>query len=348
MGVLGGNKKFKSNSALAIAAGCAVAFMFIATIISIVLYKQRMEEAVGLMAEAKYNQYDSYVVMISSDDNSDFWQQVYSSAKEAFADKNIYVDMISSSVDESFTKPDLIEMAIEAECDAILVEGDDSPETEAALSDARKKGIDVFAIGNDVVSEYRVSYIGTNSYSIASLYANSLVNSMSRQKKVMVLGGTSVSEASAYGFVNNLQTSLGDVELPNGPLTFDVRTVNSTNPYATEEYVQKLFKENDLAPVVICLDEDSTASFYQAMIDYNKVGSILLFGSNKSSTILTGIKQGVIASTVFVDAASIGEAAANAYIEYRDTGYVSDYISVDAKIIDGENIDGELQEVENE
>ena len=109
-----------------------------------------------------------------------------------------------------------------------------------------------------------------------------------------------------------------------------------------------MFKENDLAPVVICLDEDSTASFYQAMIDYNKVGSILLFGSNKSSTILTGIKQGVIASTVFVDAASIGEAAANAYIEYRDTGYVSDYISVDAKIIDGENIDGELQEVENE
>ncbi len=45
MGILGGKRKIKSNSALVIAAGCAVAFMFIATIISIIIYKQRMEKA---------------------------------------------------------------------------------------------------------------------------------------------------------------------------------------------------------------------------------------------------------------------------------------------------------------
>ena len=59
MGLLGGKRKLGSNSALAIAAGCAVAFMFIATIISTILYKQRMDEAVGLMAETTYNEYDS-------------------------------------------------------------------------------------------------------------------------------------------------------------------------------------------------------------------------------------------------------------------------------------------------
>ena len=348
MGFLGGKRNFRSNSALAIAAGCAVAFMFIATIISIVLYKKRMDEAVGLMAEAKYRQYDSYVVMISSDDNSDFWQQVYNSAKDYFDDNNVYIDMLSQNVDESFSKHDLIEMAIESECDAIFVEGDDSPETANLLSKANRNGIAVFALGTDVDISNRISYIGTNSYSIANLYGESLAENLVKQKDVMVLGGSSISEAGAYSFINNLQTTLGDVTLPNGTLNFDVRTVDSRDTFATEEYVQKLFKDNDLAPVVICLDEESTASFYQAMIDYNKVGSILLFGSNRSQIILTGIKQGVILSTVYVDAESIGEAAAKAYVEYRDTGYVSDYISVDVKIVDSDNVSEELQEVESD
>ena len=74
----GGRKiKVKGNSALAIAAGVAVAFMFIATIVSVVIYKNRMEQASELLREAEYKQYDSYVVMISSDDDHDFWKQVY-------------------------------------------------------------------------------------------------------------------------------------------------------------------------------------------------------------------------------------------------------------------------------
>ena len=44
MKIFGGKRRLKSNSALAIAAGCAVAFMFIATVISIGIYQQRMDE----------------------------------------------------------------------------------------------------------------------------------------------------------------------------------------------------------------------------------------------------------------------------------------------------------------
>ena len=348
MGLFGSKGKIKGNSALAIAAGCAVAFMFIATIISTVIYKKRMDEAVSLMAEAKYKQYDSYVVMISSDDSSDYWQQVYEAAKDYGKEKGVYIDLLSETVDESFSKKDLIEMAIESQCDAIFVEGDDSPETAAMLTKANKNGIAVFALGTDVNVENRISYIGANNYSMAGLYGQSLVENLIKQKSVMVLGGNGISEVEAGDFVNNLQTTLGNEELVNGPLEFDIRTIDSRDTFAIEEYIQNLFKENDLAPVVICMDGDSTSSFYQAMIDYNKVGSILLFGSDKSQTILTGIKQGVIVSTIYVDATAIGTAAAEAFLEYRDMGNVSEYISVDPQIIDGDNIAEEFQEVDSE
>lgn len=348
MGLLGGKRKLGSNSALAIAAGCAVAFMFIATIVSTVLYKQRMDEAVGLMAETTYNEYDSYVVMISSDDDSTFWKQVYEAAKEYGKENGVYIDMISQSIDESYSKPELIEMAIESDCDAIFIEGDDSEETTKMLARASQKGIPVFAVGTDVAAESRISYIGANSYSIASLYGTSLVDNLVKQKKVLVLGADSVSVADENAFINNIQTALTGADIVNAPLEFEARAITETGPFAIEEYVQNMFKENDLAPVVICLDEKTTASFYQAMIDYNKVGSILLFGSDKSSTILTGIKQRVIASSVYVDSKALGQAAAGAFIEYKEAGNVSDYISVEAKLIDASNVADELQEVDGE
>ena len=338
----------KSNSALAIAAGCAVAFMFIATIISIVIYQKRTAEAKNLLVEARYEQYESYVVMIASDSDSDFWQKVYKAAKSYGKDHGVYVDMLSESIDKSYTKLEYLEMAIETNCDAIFIEGDDSEELEALLAKAKRAGITVFSLEADVNIESRVSYIGANSYTIASLYGGSLVENLVKQKKVMVLGGNTINPMSASNFINNIQVALTGAAIVNSPLEFETRIVESRDAFANEEYIQNLFKENDLAPVVICLDQESTEVFYQAMIDYNKVGQILLFGSNTSQTILTGIKQGVIASTVYVDAASVGIAATEAFVEYRDSGYVSDYISVDAKVVDSSNIDEELQEVAND
>ena len=64
--------KFKSSSALVVAAGCTVAFMFLTTIISFILFQQRMNEANVLLKDAQYNSYDSYVVLITSNDMSMF------------------------------------------------------------------------------------------------------------------------------------------------------------------------------------------------------------------------------------------------------------------------------------
>lgn len=346
--IIGGKRRIESNSALAIAAGCAVAFMFIATIISIVIYQDRMKAAKDLLAEAKYNQYDSYVIMITSDDGADFWKEAYKSAKEYGAANGVYVDLLSESIGKSYSKQEYLEMAIEAKCDAILIEGDDNPKTAELLQKARRAGIGIFTLETDAEVEGRISYIGANNYSIAGLYGDSLVKNLVKQKKVMVLGGNATNETEINAFVNNLQTVLDGADLVNAPLEFETRTVESTDVFATEEYIQNLFKKNDLAPVVICLDQETTESFYQAMIDYNKVGQIMVFGSSSSPTILTGIKQGVIVSSIYVDGESVGESAAKAFVEYKNSGYVSEYISVEAKTIDKSNIDQVLQEVDND
>jgi len=127
-----------------------------------------------------------------------------------------------------------------------------------------------------------------------------------------------------------------------------VKQVENNETFATEEYVQNLFKDNEVTPVIICLDEVSTTCVYQAMVDYNMVGQIKLYGFYQSDTILTGIKQKVIDSSVTVDAIGMGQAAVDAFIEYRDTGYVSDYINVNPGVINFENVDDYLVEEDDD
>lgn len=338
--------KFKSSSALVVAAGCTVAFMFLTTIISFILFQQRMNEANVLLKDAQYNSYDSYVVLITSNDKNDFWQNVYNSASEYGRANGVYVDMISDNVDVNFSKLELLEMAIESGCDGIMIEGDNNPETIELLNKARSAHIPIITLEEDIASDSRVSYVGVNNYTIANLYANSIKKNLVKQKHVMVIANNNYDDTSLNTFVNNIQEAFSTEELPNGPLEFDVRKIESDSAFATEEYIQNLFQKNEIKPVVICLDELSTESFYQAMIDYNKVGQILLFGNYESQSIYTGIKQGVIKGTVTMNAASMGEAATKAFIEYRQTGHVSDYINVEPQIIDNSNIDTYIEEVE--
>ena len=344
----GGRKiKVKGNSALAIAAGVAVAFMFIATIVSVVIYKNRMEQASELLREAEYKQYDSYVVMISSDDESDFWKQVYEAAKEYGDENRVYVDLLSQSVDDDYSRAELMEMAIASGCDGIFIEGDSTEIPQELFQKAKKADISVITLETDVDPANRVSFIGVNSYTIANLYAKSIVPDLSENTTVMIIGNSTAEDSNNTSLINNLQEAISS-EMPGEKIEFDLRIIEDDEQFATEEYIQNLFMNNQVAPFVICLDEDTTTSFYQAMIDYNKVGQIMVFGSSSSPTILTGIKQGVIVSSIYVDGESVGESAAKAFVEYKNSGYVSEYISVEAKTIDKSNIDQVLQEVDND
>lgn len=336
-----------SNSALVIAAGCAVVFMFVATLGSLVMYYRQMKEATELLKDSNYSDYDYYVVMITSDDSSDFWQQVYQSAKDYGEDNGVYVDLMSENINLEYSKQELLEMAIASGCDGIILEGDDLDQTETLLDKARNAGITVITLQTDVDSENRISYISANNYSIATLYGQKLVDTVSDNDSVVIIDGSKDSEDATNQIVASIREYLGEEGVSKLP-DFDVNIIESDETFATEEYVQNLFKKNQISPIVICLDEVSTACVYQAMIDYNKVGAITLLGYYQSDTILTGISQGVIDCTVSIDTDSMGQSAVEAYLEYINSGYVSDYISVEAVIIDGDNVMEYIGEVADE
>lgn len=338
----------KSNSALAILAGCAVAFMFIATLVSVILYRYNMREVSAILEDREYEDYDTYLTFITSDDSSDFWKEVYAAAKETGSENGIYVDMLSESLNEDYSKNELIEMAIAAGCDGILLDGADDERLSELLKKAADSGISVIAMNNDVTSDNKISYVGTSSYSMAQLYAQELeellATTTDEEIDVLVLESATVDESNAGVLVTGIQEAVAASESAKGQISFERRIIESENAFSTEEYVQDIFQNEMLPDVIICLDELTTTCVYQAMLDYNKVGSLDLLGYYQSNTILEGINQGVIDGTVTVDASEMGATAVSAFAEYLETGYVSDYLVVNTDIITRANVADYMRE----
>lgn len=338
----------RSNSTLVIGAGCAVAFMFMATVISILLYQKNMEKVAIMNNAMEATSYDYVVEFISGDDDSDYYQSVYNSALEYGMENGVYIHMMSDSLNVGYTKYQLMEMAIDAGCDGIIVAGDTTYQMSSLIKKAQGKGINVVTMVTDVPDSGRISYVGVNNYSLAHLYATEIYELLDEELNVVILESVSDSDKNIPLLVNGIQEAVYEQIDSKQKVNFSTRIIDSTDAFSVEEYVQDFFQTEEMPDAIICLDELITTCVYQALIDYNKVGRVTLLGYYQSDTILEGINRGVINSTISIDTESMGVEAAEAFCEYQNTGYTSDYYGVDAKVISKLNVKDYLSEVADE
>lgn len=126
------------------------------------------------------------------------------------------------------------------------------------------------------------------------------------------------------------------------------QSVDDTNAFSVEESVRDIFMGEEVPDILICLNELNTTCAYQAVVDYNKVGSVSILGHYVSDTILNAIDRNVIYATVDIDTAQMGSFCIDALQEYYDLGYTSQYFTADISLITRDNVDEYLRGEEPE
>lgn len=127
-----------------------------------------------------------------------------------------------------------------------------------------------------------------------------------------------------------------------------LQSVDDTNAFSVEESVRDIFMGQEIPDILICLNELNTTCAYQAVVDYNKVGTVSILGHYVSDTILNAIDRSVIYATVDIDTAQMGAFCIDALQEYHDLGYTSQYFTADIGLITKENVDEYLRGEEQE
>ncbi|MBO4902249.1 MAG: substrate-binding domain-containing protein [Lachnospiraceae bacterium] len=333
--------------------------MLIATMVSLFFFRRQMR-MVNKPNEESERIYDKHYALIVDDPDDPLWTSVYSQMQAVGDTKNAYVELFGENLSTTYGKADLVRIAIESKVDGIILEAEESDEMTALIYKAGQQGIPVVTVLHDCVGSGRVSFVGINNYSFGNEYGTLILKAATEIRAMkesqedaadevhvlILLDGQSqdTSQSIVYAAVQENIEAAGDAAKK---LVIETERINATSVFRTEERIRDIVQNKESLPdIIVCLNEQNTASIYQTLVDQNKVGQIYVIGYFDSETILRGIERKGIYATVTIGAQQLGTYCVEALDEYVNTGYVSDYFSVDFTCINAENVSEYLKKGE--
>jgi ribose transport system substrate-binding protein len=296
--------------------------------------------------------YEKYYSMVTSDKSSSLWQSVYDGVKKAGEDEECCIDWINQDFDSSYSREDLMRIAIASKPDGIIVTADESDEMTELIDDATEDGIPVITLYGDNTQSSRLSYVGIGNYDLGMMYGRRVLTLSEGQKSVnvMVLVNSNAQDFGQNILCSGLQETIEGEKSAGMKVDLSIVTVDDTSTFSAEENIRDIFMEDELPDIIICLNEENTTRVYQATVDHNKVGQVKVLGYDDSETILNAIENNVIDATVSIDTEQMGRYCVEALSEYNDSGNTSQYFMADIALIDSANISQYLtgEEGENE
>lgn len=319
-------------------------FLFLVAILILtgvsILYFRNALEVNGQRNSVEYNHYSKQYAFIVNDQTDMFWESVYESAQTEGEKDNIYVEQFGKNLAASYTKSELLEIAINSDVDGVIIEGDDSENLMDLINDAVEKGIPVVTVLSDCNNSNRQSFVGVNGYNIGQVYGEQVLKiAKDFKSNILVLMNGTTNDTSKNIIYAGIQDTLNEEMLNNINFNLNILAISNDSIFGTEESIRDIFMNEDTIPdIMICLDEVSTTSACQAVVDHNKVGEVDIIGCYTSETILNAIDRDVINSTISINSKELGSYCIDALTEYEKTGHVSDYMSVDIDLITNENV----------
>lgn len=317
-----------------------IAFFVILTIINYTLEtKLNIRES----GKTDMKEYREHVAMINVDSGDELWTSLYEAARTVGKEQRIYFENFGQSFVEDYSAAELLEMAVAARVDGIIVCPDGRESLVEQIRAAGKEGIPVMTILRDVPGSERISFVSSNDYTIGEMYGNQIIeevekkwNDLERDVKVTVLVDGRNEESVPnliYSGIHEATESVSD------KMELTTSVTGGTGEFESEETVRDLLLGQNPPDVFVCLNSVDTISAYQSMIDYNRVGQTEIIGYYSSESTLEGIQKGIIKSSIVINAGELGKAAAKGMCEYLYTDSVSEYLTVTPTLITKSNVE---------
>lgn len=327
-------------------------------VVSLVLVVFFIKYAQSIGEKTSSTTYSSYYGMIVPDRNSALWKSVYEGALTEALQKDTYVELMGENLARDFERSELLQIAITANMDGIILVADESEEMKNLIHMASAEKIPVVTLYTDCPDSERCSFVGLSKYNLGKEYGNQLLTILRDRKyvnksvRVAILMNANFQDQGQNILVSGIQESIETLYSQglrdrNLLVELNYALVDEADDLSVEETVRKLLISNDETPdVIVCLNEMETNTVYQTVVDYNKVGEVNILGYYVSEPILQAIRRNVIHSTIAVDTQQMGQACILALNEYRELGNTSQYFPTDITLIDKNNVEAYLEEAQ--
>lgn len=158
-------KSYKENWKKLIGIG-VVALAALLVLIGIgMVYHEKVKKDAGVKKKDRTD-YQYHVAIISENPTDSFWKKIYQGAKDAGKGDQILIENFGETLSGEYSTEELMEMAIAARVDGIIVQVSDEEAVSAQIDKAEEQNIPVITIRSDAPGSKRVSFVSGNDYAI--------------------------------------------------------------------------------------------------------------------------------------------------------------------------------------
>ena len=313
-----------------------VLVLFIATVAGLFYYREMIKK-LGEVHEEEFTEYPRLYAYIAEDPDSQLSNRIYKEIAEYAVENDCYVEMTGQNLSTSYSKADRMNIAISSKVDGIILEGDDSKETAELIDKATANGIPVVTVLSDCQTSSRKSFVGLNNFSLGSEYGEELAAIGEMNKKyplnalILLDGDDGNSDDIIHAAIQ--QSVTGRL------IKLTSAVVDTSSPFTSEESVMNILDGLATIPdVIICLNDRTTESAIQCIVEKNLVGKTTILGYYDSDTILKAIDRGSVYATFAIETKTVAKQCVNALNEYNNTGFVSEYNPANYILINRQNV----------
>lgn len=328
--------KISRNRIVVTILACIVLVLFFATLAGLFFYRE-MITSLGQAQEENLREYQRLYAYIAEDPESQLSNRIYKEIDSYAQANGCYVEMTGQNLSTSYSKADRINIAISSKVDGIILEGDDSPETVRLINKATANGIPVVTVLSDCVSSGRKSFVGLNNYTLGTEYGAELV-AIAKENATYPLTALILLDRDDGNADDIIHAAIQE-SVVGQRIKLISNVVDVSTPFTSQEDVMNVLDSMDEMPdVIICLNDRTSESAYQCIVDKNLVGKTTVLGFYDSETILKAIDKSSVYATFAIKTNDVAEQCVNALNEFNDTGFVSEYFSSKYILINKDNI----------
>lgn len=288
-----------------------------------------------MLSVEKGKKYKYHYMLIQNRFADERSENLYTGAKEAGEKLDILVEDAGKFSSKEETAAEMMNTAIAAKVDGIILESEGVPELQEMIDMASEHNIPVAVVGKDMIHSKRKCFVGVDVKQAGAMYAHRIQeNYEGKPLKAAVFTDCNKADSpeSVYYYI--------DQETANKNIKVYPVDINGGNAFGTYEKIRALFLNADEVPdVVVCLNEIDTICAYKAAIDYNMVGKIKIIAYSAQEEVMAAIEKGIIDSSIMIDLNEMGKKAVESLYEVHDKRNTVICETVEPRVLDKTNID---------
>lgn len=309
--------------------------LFIYIMSNYVVVANKIQATAGQMGNHfSINKPQKHFVLIAQELDNPYWRMVEKGAIDAAKLYGVTVEYEGPLRTNMGEQIKLLEKAIAARVDGIIVQGLNDDAFTPVINRAIEKEIPVITIDTDSPHSKRITYVGTDNFEAGKHLGHAIVQQTEGKGNVGIIIGSDKAESQLLRLkgLRSVLEKFPDIRV------IEVRSSNISRIQAVYQ-AEEMLKKHDNINIMAGTSALDAVGILQAVKNLQKEKKVQIFGFDSLEETLNAIEQGEMAATVAQKPNQMGYEAIRLLMDYLNEKSLPQNYYTDVQIISQSNVE---------